>query len=58
MTYPTVDEIIAKVANGQTLTPWERSVYRLNVRPDGSRYSTNADIRERQYEDDIRKDAK
>lgn len=52
-TFPTVEEIIAKAAAGHSLTPWERSVHRLNVRPDGSRYSADKAIRDAQYNEDI-----
>ncbi len=51
--WPTVDEIAAKVRNRQPLTRWESSVYRLNFRPDGMRYSADPRVREQQYDEDI-----
>lgn len=52
-TWPTVDEIAAKYAKGETLTAWETSVHRLNFRPDGTRYSADPKERAKQYEADI-----
>ena len=52
-TYPTVEQIAEKHAKGETLTAWENSVYRLNFRPDGSRYSTDPKVRDAQYEADM-----
>lgn len=54
-TYPTVEQIAAKRAAGDTLTVWERSVYLLNYRDDGTRYSTDPKVREAQYDEDIAK---
>lgn len=38
----TVDQIRAKHLRGDALTAWETSVYRLNFRDDGTRYSTGS----------------
>lgn len=57
-TYPTPEQIAAKHANGETLTAWERSVYRINYRNDGTRYSADAKEREAQYDADIAEDQK
>ena len=50
----TVDQIITKAEEGRRLTAWENSVYLLNVRPDGSRYSADTKTRKAQYEADIK----
>jgi hypothetical protein len=55
--WPTPDEIATKRAKGETLTHWESSVYRLNFRDDGSRYSNDPEEREAQYEADNTKSA-
>jgi hypothetical protein len=52
----TVAAIIAKAQRGDTLTPFENSVYRLNVRPDGTRYSSDKKTRDAQYDEDIKKE--
>lgn len=54
MGWPTVEEIIAKHQNGETLTGWERSVYRLNVRDNGERYSSDATERAAQMDADFK----
>jgi hypothetical protein len=54
----TPDEIATKRANGKTLTHWESSVYRLNFRNDGSRYSSDPKEREAQYDADNTKTTK
>jgi len=51
--YLTVEEIHAKHLRGQPLTAWESSVYRLNFRDDGTRYSTDPRVRRQQYQQDI-----
>ena len=56
-TFPTVEQIAAKHANGETLTAWETSVYRLNFRDDGSRYSADPVERDKQYGEDNAKTA-
>ena len=52
MTYLTPDEIADKRGRGETLTAWESSVYRLNFRDDGSRYSSDPKEREAQMDAD------
>jgi hypothetical protein len=49
----TIDEIISKHDAGLELTVWERCTYRLNVRPNGDRYSEDKKTRERQMDEDI-----
>lgn len=46
------DQIADKRGRGEALTAWETSVYRLNFRDDGTRYSSNPEEREAQYEAD------
>lgn len=53
--WPTVDEIAAKHQRGGKLTPWESSVYRLNFRDDGTRYSADPNERAAQYDADNRR---
>lgn len=50
--WPTTDEIAAKRQRGETLTAWETSVYRLNFRDDGTRYSADPVERDAQYDAD------
>jgi len=50
----TVEAIKAKHDAGETLTAWERSVYRVNFRPNGERYSSDAKVRDRQMAEDIK----
>lgn len=52
-TFSTPDQIAKKKHSGLTLTAWETSVYRLNFRDDGTRYSADPKIRDQQYEEDI-----
>jgi hypothetical protein len=47
--FPTVEQIASKRQRGHTLTAWESSVYRLNFRDDGTRYSADPKTREAQY---------
>lgn len=56
--FPTPQEIAAKRQRGETLTAWETSVYRLNYRDDGTRYSDNPDVRDKQYAEDNRNSRK
>ena len=58
MAFPTPDQIAEKKRGGQPLTAWETSVYRLNFRDDGSRYSSDPKERESQYDADNAKNAK
>jgi len=52
--WPTPDQIAVKHLQGLKLTAWETSVYRLNFRPDGTRYSEDPDTRDQEYADDHR----
>ena len=57
-TFPTVEQIAEKRQQGKTLTAWESSVYRLNFRDDGTRYSSDQKEREAQYAEDNARTAK
>ena len=48
------DSIHAKYLAGIPLNPYEVSIHRLTYRPDGTRYSANPRVRDRQYDADIR----
>ena len=48
------ETIHAKYLAGIPLNPYESRIHRLTYRPDGTRYSANPRVRDRQYNADIR----